>query len=130
MSAHAPDALKFFKNYFITGDYAVGGVGLRGQGVNGLATGSIAMSGVPKDVDIAAAFLYWQVVAKDSSGPDAGSLPVTFRAHPLKSADGPLGKAAGRRHRAVLELGRRHSLCGRYEPDLYVSRRCAPVPRR
>lgn len=95
VSAHVPDALKFFKNYFITGDYAVGGVGLRGQGVNGLATGSIAMSGVPKDVDIAAAFLYWQVVAKDASGPDAGSLSVTFHGHPLKSADGPLGKVLG-----------------------------------
>jgi hypothetical protein len=26
--AQTPDALGFFKNYFITGDYAVGGVGL------------------------------------------------------------------------------------------------------
>ena len=69
VSAQAPDALQFFKNYFITGDYAVGGIGLRGLGVNGLATGSIAISGVPKDVDVAAAFLYWQVVTKDSSGP-------------------------------------------------------------
>ncbi len=46
--AQTPDALRFFKNYFITGDYVVGGVGLRGQGVNGIATGSIAIQGVPQ----------------------------------------------------------------------------------
>ena len=38
--AQTPDALKFFKNFFVTGDYVVGGVGLRGQGLNGIATGS------------------------------------------------------------------------------------------
>ena len=83
VSAHAPDALKFFKNYFITGDYAVGGVGLRGLGVNGLATGSLAMSGVPKDVDIAAAFLYWQVVAKDTAG--VNSVVNNLTVEPKKS---------------------------------------------
>ena len=36
--AQTPDALTFFKNYFVTGDYVVGGVGLRGRGVNGIAT--------------------------------------------------------------------------------------------
>src|SRR5258705_3793584 len=29
----AQDALKYFKNYFVTGDYVVGGVGVRGKGV-------------------------------------------------------------------------------------------------
>src|SRR3954468_23457995 len=71
-----PDALSFFKNYFITGDYVVAGVGLRGQGVNGVATGSIQVSGVPAGADIAAAFLYWQVVTKDDSS-DSGSLTAT-----------------------------------------------------
>ncbi|HEX6975759.1 MAG TPA: DUF3344 domain-containing protein, partial [Vicinamibacterales bacterium] len=91
----APDALSFFKNYFITGDYAIGGVGLRNQGVNGLATGSIQIAGVPANADIAAAYLYWQVVAKDATGTDSGSLPVTFRSRPLRSADGPFGKQLG-----------------------------------
>jgi hypothetical protein len=95
MSAQAPDALTFFKNYFITGDYVVGGVGLRDQGVNGIATGSVTISGVPQDADVAAAFLYWQVVSKDSLGPDSGSVPVTFKSHPLRSVAGPLGKALG-----------------------------------
>jgi hypothetical protein len=62
-------------NYFVTGDYVVGGVGLRGMGVNGLATGTISIpdtvqaqatgvpsKGVPAGADIVAAFLYWQTV--------------------------------------------------------------------
>ena len=95
VSAQSPDALPFFKNYFITGDYAVGGVGLRGRGVNGLATGTIDMRGVPEGADIAAAFLYWQVTAPAAAGPDAGSLTATFRGRPLGSADGPFGKQLG-----------------------------------
>jgi len=46
--------LAFFKNYFITGDYVVGGVGLAGSG-----RGDILIEGVPAGTDIAAAFLYW-----------------------------------------------------------------------
>ena len=91
----AQDPLKFFKNYFVTGDYAVAGVGLVGQGVNGLASGSIEMQGVPEGVDVAAAFLYWQVIATDAAGGDAGNLPVTFHGKPLRSADGPFGKQLG-----------------------------------
>ncbi|MFO7693471.1 MAG: hypothetical protein R6V57_10335, partial [Vicinamibacterales bacterium] len=87
-----PGPLSFFKNYFITGDYVVGGVGLRGQGVNGIATGPIEISGVPADADIVAAFLYWQVVTTSTAGPDSGSLPVTFKGSPLSSAEGPFGK--------------------------------------
>src|SRR5579863_8717516 len=42
----AQDPLQFFKNYFVTGDYVVAGVGLNGQGVNGFATNTINMTGV------------------------------------------------------------------------------------
>ena len=67
--AHADQgALKFFKNYFVTGDVVVAGVGLRGQGgtldpVTGqkMATGSISIS-VDPSTDILAAFLYWQTM--------------------------------------------------------------------
>src|SRR5215831_17765344 len=46
--AQAADALNYFKNYYVTGDVAAAGVGgLRGTGVNGLATGTINMTGVP-----------------------------------------------------------------------------------
>ncbi|MEO8658238.1 MAG: hypothetical protein ABI693_07195 [Bryobacteraceae bacterium] len=60
------DSLHYFKNYFVTGDYAVAGVGLRGQGVNGFATGTIYLNGVPKGADVIAAFLYWQTVETTS----------------------------------------------------------------
>ena len=53
----APEPLKFFKNYFVTGDYAVGGVGLAAQGVNGIAQGDIEIQGVPPGAEVMAAFL-------------------------------------------------------------------------
>ena len=62
VQADSSDSLHYFKNYFVTGDYAVAGVGLRGTGVNGFANGTINLSGVPTGADIVAAFLYWQTV--------------------------------------------------------------------
>jgi hypothetical protein len=77
-------------NYFLTGDYVVGGVGLRGLGgANGFATGTIsipdcvqaqAMSAatvncaslpapVPAGADIVAAFLYWETVESTAQLP-------------------------------------------------------------
>src|SRR5262249_58902634 len=71
------DALSFFKNYFVTGDYAVGSIGLRGLGgligTPGIARGAISISGVPAKAEIVAAFLYWQVVSKTSAGPAFGA---------------------------------------------------------
>ncbi len=93
LEARAPgDALGFFKNYFITGDYVVGGVGVNGNG-----QGTIAVEGVPPDADLAAAYLYWQVVDKNNRGAEAGGLGVTFRGHQLSNTDGSFGKllAAG-----------------------------------
>ena len=62
--------LNFENNYFVTGDYVVAGVGLRGLGVNGFATkqfsmpdaNSVPSTGVPPGADIVAAFLYWETV--------------------------------------------------------------------
>ena len=90
-----PDALTFFKNYFITGDYVVAGVGLQSKGVNGLATGDITISGVPAGADIQAAFLYWQVVTTDTLGPASGSAGARFNGHPLENPNGPLAKVLG-----------------------------------
>jgi hypothetical protein len=87
--------LNFFKNFFITGDYVTGAVGLQGQGVNGKATGSIAISGVPPGNDIIGAYLYWQVVVKQSDGSDSGSVGATFNGYPLSTPDGPFAKALG-----------------------------------
>jgi len=87
--------LSFFKNFFVTGDYVTGAVGLQGQGVNGKATGSIAISGVPAGVDIVAAYLYFQVVTKQSDGPDSGSVGATFNGYPLSTPSGPFAKVLG-----------------------------------
>ncbi len=83
-------ALNFYKNYFVTGDYEVGGVGLSSTGINGIATGTINISGVDPEAEILAAFLYWQVVAKKSDGPDSGIEGATFNGFPLSTPDGPL----------------------------------------
>jgi hypothetical protein len=87
--------LNFFKNFFVTGDYVTGAVGLQGQGVGGKATGSIAINGVPAGVDIVAAYLYWQVVTKQSDGPDSGSVGATFNGYPLSTPTGPFAKVLG-----------------------------------
>ena len=42
-----PDTLNYFKNYFVTGDVAFAGVSLRSTGVNGVATKTLNMTGVP-----------------------------------------------------------------------------------
>ena len=88
--ASANDALGFFKNYFVTGDYVVGGVGIRGTGVvdsatqaitqssnSSYATGTIHMNGVPgyvadgvpQQADIVAAYLYWETIASSTADP-------------------------------------------------------------
>jgi X-X-X-Leu-X-X-Gly heptad repeat protein len=71
--AQAP--LNFENDYFVTGDYVVAGVGLRGLGVNGFATqqftmpdaNSVPAKGVPQGADIVAAFLYWETVEGSQS---------------------------------------------------------------
>src|SRR5262245_39617326 len=68
--AQSSTGLALANNYFVTGDYVVGGVGLRGSGVNGIATGQIKIpdpaqpnaGAVPAGADVVAAFLYWETV--------------------------------------------------------------------
>lgn len=76
MQAQATSQLKFFKNYFVSGDYVVGGVGLRGTGgPDGFSSNTyIAIPDpntpamfVPDGADIVAAYLYWQTVEKSQS---------------------------------------------------------------
>src|SRR4029453_2513561 len=57
------NAPTYFNNYFLTGDFAVGGVGITGlASSNGLRTADIVMSSVPSDVSPVAAYLYWGTV--------------------------------------------------------------------
>jgi len=75
--AQSTNQLTLSNNYFVTGDYVVGGVGLRGMGntSTNLATGTINIpdmaqpnaSSVPAGADIVAAFLYWETVEKTKS---------------------------------------------------------------
>jgi len=78
--------LNFFKNYFLTGDYVVSGVGLRGTGTGGIATGTIHFTGdkvVPATADIMAAFLYWETVVTPNSGP--GTAGAKFRDYDISA---------------------------------------------
>ena len=77
----AQNQLTLSNNYFVTGDYVVGGVGLRGLGdASGLAKRTISIPdaaqttatglqspGVPAGADIVAAYLYWETVEKSQS---------------------------------------------------------------
>jgi hypothetical protein len=86
LGAQAPPpqatGLTFFKNYFITGDYVVGGVNLRQGGSNGgLSTGVIDLTtltnaDIPDNADVVAAFLYWETVetANSANGADGATL--------------------------------------------------------
>jgi hypothetical protein len=81
LSAQSTDVLKLSNNFFVTGDYVVGGVGLRGLGAvdpvanRSLASGTITIpdsnqpnaAGVPAGADIVAAYLYWETVEKSQS---------------------------------------------------------------
>src|SRR5258705_8723454 len=80
--AQAINAPTFFNNYFLTGDYLVNGVGLKGTGVQGFATNTIAVSGVPADATPIAAFLYWGTVAA-ASDPGAGLAGAQFKGHDI-----------------------------------------------
>jgi hypothetical protein len=80
--------LSFFKNYFITGDYAVGGKSLWRKGVQGRATADISISGVPGNADILAVFLYVQTAERVQwSGIDH----ATYRGPGLSGAGNDLG---------------------------------------
>ena len=88
-SLDAPaNALNFKNNWFLTGDYAVGGIGMRGLGVNGFATGAISISGVPANADIIAAYLYWETLDNSGNGASANI-------HPLANVPGPSFKPQG-----------------------------------
>ena len=88
--ARAQGGLRFFKNYFVAGDYAAAGVALTATG-----TGTIDMTGanIPPDADIVAAFLYWQMVLPEKGGANAGTVGAMFDGHPLTTTIGSLAKS-------------------------------------
>jgi hypothetical protein len=74
-AAFAQQGLKYFKNYFVTGDYVAAGVGLQHTGVNGLANGTITIdpAQIPQGAEVVAAYLYWQTISS-SGTPDPSTL--------------------------------------------------------
>ncbi len=83
--APVPNPLLLENNYFVTGDYATGGVNLRGTGVGGIATGTITIPnyaqsshGVPDGADILAAYLYWETL---ENTPAPSGSAATFRGY-------------------------------------------------
>ena len=94
--AQTPIPLGLSNNFMVTGDYVVGGVGLRGLGDgSGYATGAInipdpaayasnaPLQQVPPGADIVAAYLYWATV--ETSGTFTGKNGF-FRGYPITGA--------------------------------------------
>ena len=90
-----PNALPFFKNYFITGDYRVGSVDLSIPAGN-FATGDIHFNDalgntVPANADIVAAFLYWEMITLQQAPPNLAG--ARFRDQDISAIAKQLGPA-------------------------------------
>ena len=112
----APNALPFFKNYFITGDYQVGSVDLSSP-AGGFATGDIHFNAalgnaVPPNADIVGAFLYWEMITLAPNAPslEGARFRVTTSAA-SRSSSGPRSFWQRRRRRAGPEAPARYSRC-------------------
>ena len=58
--AAGTEPLNFFRNWFLTGDVRMAGVGMRGVGdANGMAHATINMNNVPDGAEVLSAYLYW-----------------------------------------------------------------------
>ena len=91
--------LAIFKNYFVTGDYVVGGW-IKGASDGKLATGTITIpdgkqppqanvpSSVPVGADIVAAYLYWETVESTNPGSQTG-VNGTFNGYAISGANPP-----------------------------------------
>ena len=120
----APDALTFFKNYFVTGGSKSGFVDLAPQsGSNGSVTGVIPMSGVPQNADLIAAFLYWETLTSPQAQATA---PVMFqRSRYQLDRETDWHTIVDCQLRPMLELGWRVGLDLRDDDE---PRRCPAVP--
>src|SRR5262249_48048209 len=71
------EPLNFFRNWFLTGDVRMAGVGLRSLGgPDGMAHGTIQMNNVPADGEVVSAYLYW---ATEEVAPSPAGMNGTFR---------------------------------------------------
>jgi sugar lactone lactonase YvrE len=86
-----PDALNFFNNFFVTGDYAAGTTSLAD------GAGTITMGSIPAGAQFVAAFLYWQTLEQPASAP--ASL-IQFRDYPVMGGQ-QLGSDLPFTHRGI-----------------------------
>src|SRR3984885_11758588 len=70
-SAQAQGPLNYFKNYFVTGDYVVGGVGLAGTTVTPL------VGSTPSSISVSSSITLNSVPCTSGPGPFAGIVPCT-----------------------------------------------------
>ena len=120
----APDALTFFKNYFVTGGSRSGFVDLAPQsGSNGSVTGVIPMSGVPPNADLIAALLLLGD-AHEPGGPGNGPGDVQRSRYQL-DRETDWHTIVDCQLRPMLELGWRVGLDLRDDDE---PRRCPAVP--
>jgi hypothetical protein len=133
------DSLTFFKNYFVTGDYVVRGVTLRGlgSGTPSYATQPIVASSadtIPSDANVVAAFLYW-ITVESTTNPSAGDgffqgyaihgLPLTTTdgstnsTPPCWSSGGGTGTSSGSKNSRVYRADVRPYMVsgGRFDPN-------------
>lgn len=90
-----PDALPFFKNYFITGDYRAGSIDLSNP-AGGFVEGDIHFNDaltntVPANADIVAAFLYWEMITLETQAPSLAG--ARFRDQDISTIAKQLGPA-------------------------------------
>jgi hypothetical protein len=90
-----PNALPFFKNYFITGDYRVGSIDLSNP-VGNFVTGDIHFNNalgnaVPANADVVAAFLYWEMITLAPAPPSLAG--ARFRDQDISTIAKQLGPA-------------------------------------
>jgi Bacterial Ig domain len=118
--AQTPDPLTYAKGFLVTGNFVTGGVDLTPQqnpaDMNGFATGTISMSGVPYDstggppADIVAAFLYWEGIYKTGATPTVG---VRFRGTLVDPTGAwPTGDVPGLKSSTLSLLGKTASCWG------------------
>jgi hypothetical protein len=100
-AARADAGLRYFKNYFVTGDYVSAGVALRGAGgSNGLATGQIRITQgtgpgkLPAGAEVIAAYLYWQTVAPSGTPAPSVLQGAKFKGQDLSQIAVQLGGGA------------------------------------
>ena len=70
------DVLGLVTSVLVTGNYVVGGIDLPPQqAVGGRVSGTIQISGVPRNADVLAAYLYWETIAvKDATVPPLNAI--------------------------------------------------------